>query len=332
MNSGPREWLVPDTAPAPAAAAPRELPEGTVLLPSPAATAEGEAASLAEIPPAPRRRFPGRWAWRLAGGALLSLIVTALSLWAADLAADAASWSPGLGIAVAALGVLLVGALAVGLLSELLAVARLRSLQRRRHAAELAEIGHDIAAARRLVDGLAGFLGTAAERRAALAQDLQQATEAEQVLRLGERHLLRAADEEAEAAVARAVRDTALATAILPLAVLDAAFVGWRSLRMLRRIAEAYGLRPGLLGCLKLLGGTFGNLALAGALEVGQQAVLHTVGAGVARKFAGRMGEGLANAALTARLGRAAILMLRPLPWHERQPPSLQRLLAGIPQ
>lgn len=335
MTSGPREWLVPDAAPAVQPAAPRELPEDATVLPSPAALAAeaAEAAPLALADDRARRRrraFPGKWAWKLALSALAALVGTAVTLWIAGLAASAAAWNPWLGAAVGVLGLVMVGALIAALLAELLTFARLRSLERRRHAAELAEVGHDLAAARKLVEGLAEFLGTAKDRRSALAHDLSQATEADHALRLGERHLLRAADIEAERVVSRAVRDVALATAVMPSAALDAAFVGWRNMRMLRQVAQAYGLRPGLLGSLRLLGGAFGNLALAGALEVGQEALIHTLGAGVARKFAGRMGEGLANAVLMARLGRAAILMLRPLPWQDREAPSLQRLLAGL--
>ena len=44
-----------------------------------------------------------------------------------------------------------------------------------------------------------------------------------------------------------------VATAMSPWAGLDGVIVVWRSMRMVRRIAELYGLRPGMLGTVQLL-------------------------------------------------------------------------------
>ncbi len=69
---------------------------------------------------------------------------------------------------------------------------------------------------------------------------------------IAERALLRPLDVKAQAEIAAAARRVSMVTAISPRAILDVIFVVAQIVRLVRRIAEIYGGRPGLLGFVKL--------------------------------------------------------------------------------
>ena len=95
-----------------------------------------------------------------------------------------------------------------------------------------------------------------------------------------------------------------LVTAISPRAILDVIFVvGRRSCGSMRRIAEIYGGRPGLLGLIKLARSIGAHLAITGGMAVGDSLLQQIVGHGIAARISARMGEGVLNGLLTARVG-----------------------------
>src|SRR5258708_9028464 len=59
--------------------------------------------------------------------------------------------------------------------------------------------------------------------------------------------ILRHPDEDARAAIGRALRDTAFISLASPNGLVDGLITLWRELKMLREIAVIYGLAPGLL-------------------------------------------------------------------------------------
>ena len=92
-----------------------------------------------------------------------------------------------------------------------------------------------------------------------------------------------------------------LVTAISPRAVLDLVFVGGQIVWLIRRIAERYSGRPGLLGFLKLARSVGAHLAVTGGMAVGDSLVQQVVGHGIAAKLSARLGEGVLNGMLTTR-------------------------------
>jgi putative membrane protein len=65
-------------------------------------------------------------------------------------------------------------------------------------------------------------------------------------------------------------------------------------------------------------------------MAAGDSIVQQMLGHGVAAKLSARLGEGVLNGLLTARLGLAAIEVARPLPFAALPPPTMTDLAGGI--
>jgi putative membrane protein len=127
--------------------------------------------------------------------------------------------------------------------------------------------------------------------------------------------------------VEAAARQVATVTAIVPLALVDVFAALTANLRMIRRIAEVYGGRSGVLGSWRLTRTVLTHLVATGAVAVGDDLIGSIVGGGVLSKVSRRFGEGVINGALTARVGVAAIEVCRPLPFHTVKRPSVTALV-----
>jgi len=289
--------------------------------------AEGVAPALVPPPSAPRRR-PLRW---FAGG-VAGLLVVGLALDTADLLTRAfqAGWAPGLLVsgALATAGIGLV----VGLVREAAALARLRDVERLRVVASRARDaggeGGDTAAARVLAI-YAGRPGL--EPALARLRDLiDDAHDGAEVVRLVEIELLSVIDRAAFKLVSRAARDTALVTALSPAALIDAAIVMWRNGRMIREVAALYGARPGWLGSLRLTRGALIGLATAGATESAHHMAVDALGGTLTAAVSTRVGTGLVNGLMTARLGLSAMRLVRPIPFALDRAPGLGPIRAEL--
>ena len=124
----------------------------------------------------------------------------------------------------------------------------------------------------------------------------------------------------------RAARDTAVATALSPAAILDFAVVLWRNLKLVREIAAAYGARPGYVGSLKLLRRMLANIAVAGVAESAHHVAVEALGGSLAAAVSTRMGQGVINGLLTARVGITAMHLCRPIAFGPSNRPSLGRI------
>ena len=120
---------------------------------------------------------------------------------------------------------------------------------------------------------------------------------------VAERALLRPLDVKAQAEIAAAAKRVSVVTAISPRAVLDLIFVVAQVIRLVRRIAEIYGGRPGLFGFFRLARSIGTHLAITGGMAAGDSLLQQIVGHGIASKISARMGEGVLNGLLTARVG-----------------------------
>jgi putative membrane protein len=76
------------------------------------------------------------------------------------------------------------------------------------------------------------------------------------------------------------------------------------------------------------------HLMATGTLAVGDDWLGSVFGGSLLSRLSRRFGEGMVNAALTARVGRAAIDVCRPLPFNMQERPKindvLRRALTGI--
>ena len=113
--------------------------------------------------------------------------------------------------------------------------------------------------------------------------------------------------------IRREAAKTGLLVTISGIALLDAMLCTWRNIRLMRRIAAAYGGRPGMIGTIRLLRMV---LLHAVAVDLSQHAadvVSTRIGA-----VAAAGGQGLIAATLTARLGLWTQQVCRPMPLAKR--------------
>jgi putative membrane protein len=152
----------------------------------------------------------------------------------------------------------------------------------------------------------------------------------EQILALFGEIVLRPLDRAAYEAVARASRDVGVATAIAPTALLDTAILLWRTIRMIRRVAEIYGHRAGIAGTLLLLRRIATGAAIVAATDVAGNLLVQQLGGALAEILATKIGEGAVAATRTTRIGLYTMQLCRILPFAGEDVPTMRRLLESV--
>ena len=131
-------------------------------------------------------------------------------------------------------------------------------------------------------------------------------------------------DEQAAREIADAAKRVSVVTAISPRALVDVIFVAIQAVRLIRRIAEVYGGRPGLIGFLKLARSVGAHLAITGGMAAGDSLIQQVLGHGIAARLSARLGEGVLNGMLTTRVGLSAMAVCRPLPFAMLKQPGVK--------
>jgi putative membrane protein len=301
---------------------------GQVLItPEPDAAATLPVDAVAGLP---KRRF--RWGtlfWSAAGGLVSLGVSLAVVRLIEDLFARA-EWLGWVGLALAMLASVAFLAVAA---REAIGLARLSAVEKLRQRAIQAVALDDRDGARALVRDLLAFARTAprlARGRVALEGHIHDIIDGADLVRLAERELMPPLDAEARRLVANAAKRVSVVTAVSPRAAVDMAFVFITALKLIRNLAELYGGRPGTLGLIRLVRLVITHLAVTGGMAAGDSIVQQMLGHGVAAKLSARLGEGVLNGLLTARLGLAAIEVARPLPFAALPPPSMSDLAGGL--
>jgi putative membrane protein len=189
-----------------------------------------------------------------------------------------------------------------------------------------ARAADDRAAARALVARLIALYEKrpeTAKGRADTAAAARDIIDGRDLVDIAERALIRPLDLKARAEIATAAKRVSVVTAISPRAVFDVLFVVAQTIRLVRKIAEIYGGRPGLLGFFRLSRSILAHLAITGGMAVGDSLLQQLVGHGLASKISARMGEGVLNGLLTARVGLSALAVCRPAPFGVAKPPGV---------
>ena len=101
-------------------------------------------------------------------------------------------------------------------------------------------------------------------------------------------------------------------------------------MRLVRRMATIYGGRPGTLGMVRLLKAVVGHLAVTGSIAVGDTLIQQIVGHGIAGRLSAKLGEGVVNGLMTARIGLSAMDVCRPLPFLAAERPRLKDLTGDL--
>ncbi len=259
-----------------------------------------------------------------------SLASLAFGLWVTRIVDDLFSRAPALGVVGLVLAALIALALAVLGGRELVAIGRQRHIAKLHGAVATAHAADDRAAARRLVAELADLYkarpDTASARRDVLALR-GEIVDGRDLIDIAERTLVQPLDLRTQAAIARAAKRVSMVTTLAPRAIVDVAFVAIQAARLIREIAEIYGGRPGLLGFLKLARSVGAHLAITGGMAAGDSLLQQVVGHGIAAKLSARLGEGVLNGLLTARIGLSAMAVCRPMPFAAEAAPTLRRVV-----
>lgn len=163
-----------------------------------------------------------------------------------------------------------------------------------------------------------------ARPRARLRETETDIIDGADLVRLAEREILTPLDREARIAVARAARRVSVVTALSPRAIVDILFVAAQALRLVRTVSLIYGGRPGFFGFLRLLRAVTGHLVVTGGMAMGDSLVQQVLGAGLAARLSAKLGEGVVNGLLTARIGLSAIAVCRPLPFAALPAPGVK--------
>jgi len=303
-------------------------PRGTIQI-----TREADPAQLPvplEIPVLARRGF--RWGAVFWGG-VAGLVLLGLGLGVTQLIENLFTRSESLGI----LGLVFAFAAAVALgvvtAREAFGLIRLATIEKLHARAASVLLTDDRAESRSIVGELLKIAHQnpqLARARLTLQGHVDDIIDGADMIRLAERELMTPLDAEARRLVSQAAQRVSIVTAVSPRAVFDVLFVFVASLRLIRQLARLYGGRPGTLGMIRLLRHVIAHLAITGGLAASDSLVQQMLGHGIAAKLSQRLGEGVLNGLLTARLGLAAIEVTRPLPFTALPQPALADLAKDL--
>ncbi len=289
------------------------------------------AAVPAIVPPAKRRRG---FAWgAIFWSALGGLVVLGFGLAVTRLVEDLFARSETLGYIALAFALIAAGAFLAVAVREIRGLARLHEVEQLRLRADTVLIDDDRDEARAVVRDLISFERTEprlARARTALRAHMGEIIDGRDLIRLAERELMAPLDDEARRLVAGAAKRVSVVTAVSPRAAVDMAFVLITVLSLVRRLADLYGARPGAIGRMRLIRLAISHLAVTGSVAASDGLIQQMLGHGVAAKLSARLGEGVLNGLLTARLGLAAIEVARPLPFAALPKPAMSDLAGDL--
>jgi len=273
-----------------------------------------------------------RWGavfWAAIGG----LVLLGLGLSVTRLIEDLFARNEGLGYL--GLGFALAAALALAVVTvrEVFGLARLATIEHLHRRAAAVLLNDDRAESRAIVQELTKLAHQnphLARARAALAGHAGDIIDGADMIRLAERELMTPLDQEARRLVSSAAQRVSIVTAVSPRALVDVLFVFAASLRLIRQLARLYGGRPGALGMIALMRHVIAHVAITGGMAASDSLIQQVLGHGIAAKLSQRLGEGVLNGLLTARLGLAAIDVTRPLPFTALPRPALADLAKDL--
>ena len=273
-----------------------------------------------------------RWAmlfWCALGG----LMVLAVGVAVSDLITDLLARNQELGWLGLAFAVLAIVSLLVIAVRETIGLMRLATVERLRQGAAEMIVSDNRIEARALLRELLALtrkMPHLARGRADLEGHLREIIDGSDMVRLAERELMTPLDQQARKIISMAATRVSVVTAVSPRAVVDVLFVFGTALILVRRLALLYGARPGTLSLARLVRQVVMHLAVTGGLAASDSLIQQMLGHGIAAKLSARLGEGRLTGLLTARLGLAAVDIIRPVPFAALPRPTLSDLMNEV--
>ncbi|MGB6119154.1 MAG: TIGR01620 family protein, partial [Mesorhizobium sp.] len=196
-----------------------------------------------------------------------------------------------------------------------------------------ATLANDTKASRSAVADLVQLVGrnpeTAAGRRA-VVELKGEVIDGADFIRFAEAEILAPLDARAQKLILDAAKRVSVVTAVSPRALVDLAYVMWESARLIRRMSELYGGRPGMLGFMRLARDVLAHLAVTGSIAAGDSLVQQLVGHGLAARLSAKLGEGVVNGLMTVRIGIAAMETVRPFPFSAVKKPGISDFMSAL--
>jgi putative membrane protein len=271
------------------------------------------------------------WRWgTLFWSACSGLVLLALGIAVTNFVEELFARTPALGVVGLGLAALAGLALLALIVREIFGLIRLGTMDSLRHRA-LTTIGNDDRDEGRAVVtdllSLTRRMPQLARARHRLETHLTDIIDGRDRVQLAERELMEPLDTEARRLVLSAAKRVSLVTAVSPRAAIDMLFVLINALALIRKLSVLYGGRPGTIGVLRLFRQVISHLAMTGGVAVTDSLLQQIIGHGVAARLSARLGEGMLNGILTARLGILTIDVTRPLPFAALPRPALNDLV-----
>ncbi|WP_072390647.1 TIGR01620 family protein [Hyphomicrobium sp. CS1BSMeth3] len=273
-----------------------------------------------------------RWGtWLLSAmGALASI---AFGVWFSRFVSVAVAREDWIGWISFGLAIVILVTLLMLILRELIGFVRLRRLGKIKAAAEKALRERNVAEERETIQAIKRLLAGRAELRwhlARLDEHARDVRDPGDLMRLADRDLMLVLDGEARRLVAKAAKRVTVVTAISPAAFVSVGYVLIENLRLLRNLAGLYGGRPGFAGTARLARMVLTHIVATGSIALTDDLIGQFLGQDLLRRVSRRLGEGVFNGALTARIGAAAVEVTRPLPFIEAPPVRVRDFLGEI--
>ena len=152
---------------------------------------------------------------------------------------------------------------------------------------------------------------------------------AQQVALLSQ-NVIRPLDRRAEEVIRGAVLRAVAITAISPTALGDVLFFVGVALRMMRQIAECYGLRPTVPITVHLIRRLIREAGKLGAVDLAASAMVQNLGGSALEWASSAAAESAYAAQRIGRLGIMTMMLCRPVPFGKDEVPSLTSLLGGL--
>jgi putative membrane protein len=141
----------------------------------------------------------------------------------------------------------------------------------------------------------------------------------EEIMPSIEERIFKRVDRLSRDAISKYSTQTAISTAISPVAFIDAILIISRAHVMVFDIAKIYGYRPHLLGKLTLYKKVFTTLAFASVTDILANHSHDIMGASILSKLSVHSAQGVANGILMARVGVSAVKACKPTSYNDKE-------------